>query len=138
MMTVNQLKMQNLAPRGIRATCVPTSICFVTGVCYQDVEYLLMKEQPNTYRPDIQGNRGVRTEKFLGRKRVVFGHKFECVISFPDTITLAGFLRRHTLGTYLVCKRGHAFVVKDGEVFDLGNYDYSDTLFFAWKVEKVS
>lgn len=128
--------MHNLAPRGIRATCVPTSICFATGSSYYDVEEVLVREQPNVYRPDIQGNRGVITEKFLGNERKLFGHKFTRVST--QVMRLYDFCRKFANGTYLVRRKGHMFVVKDGEVFDLLNHDWMTPILDAWKVEKIS
>jgi hypothetical protein len=135
-MTINQLKIQNLAPRGIRGTCVPTSICFVTGVSYQDVEYLLVREQPKLYRPEIRGNRGVDTGALLGRQRTMFGHRF--ILVPIEGCTLMYILSKFSVGTYLVHVNGHVLVVKDGEVYDLVNTNMATKVVNVWKVEKVS
>lgn len=136
MMTLNQLKMHNVAPRGVRGSCVPTSLCFVTGAPYQDIEYVLVQEQPKNYRPDVQSNGGVYTIKLLGNERKMFGHKFTKVST--EFLRLYDFVRRYSKGTFLVTKKHHAFVVKDGEVFDLNQHDFMDTIIVAWKVEKIS
>jgi hypothetical protein len=134
-MNLNQLKMHNLAPRGIRATCVPTSLCFVTGVSYQDIEYLLVREQPKTYRPEIAGNKGVNTQMLLGNQRVMFGHRFTAV---SGSGSLLSFIGKYSVGTYLVCVPRHMLVVQNGQMFDLANTQYSSTITNVWKVEKIS
>ncbi len=138
MMTVNQLQMQNLAPRGIKGTCVPTSLCFITGASYYDVEEILMREQPRNYRPDIKGNGGVNTFGLLGKGRTLFGHRFTLVRQHNRRAeTIADFRYENPTGTFLVCIHGHAFVIKDGVGFDLIETYWKNWLVAAWKVEKV-
>jgi hypothetical protein len=131
-MTINQLRVQNLAPRGVRGCCVPTSICFVTGVTYQDVDYVLKKQITN-YREGY----GVYTEKFLGEQKILFGYRFTkldwCSVNVWRFRTHVG-----NQGTYLVCIKRHMFVVKDGDFFDLCTTNDFAQVLNAWKVEKIS
>lgn len=134
-MNLNQLTMLNIAPRGIAATCVPTSICFATGSCYHDVEEVLVREQPKNYRPDIKGNRGVDSEKLLGKSRTIFGHKFT---KMDAKIPYLGQLpSRLDSGTYLVTVPGHMLVVKNNQIFDLSRTAVNATVRGVWKVEKA-
>ena len=136
MMTINQLKMHNIAPRGIAATCVPTSICFATGVSYYDVEEVLVREQPKCYRPDHVTNSGVNTLKLFGASRKIWGHHFVNLFINRD-ISVFSFTRKYLHGTFLVTRRGHMFVVKDGEVFDLNTIQFSATVVEAWEVSPL-
>lgn len=134
-MTLNQLKMHNIAPRGIAATCVPTSICFATGASYYDVEEILLREQPGVYRPDHKTNQGVFVNRLLGSARLMLGHKF---IRYPfPRVHLRSFLNMIGMGTYLVNIPRHMFVVKDCEVFDLNNVNLNSLCLEVWKVEKA-
>jgi hypothetical protein len=133
MITVDQLTLLNLVPRGKSGTCVLAAICFVTGTNYFDVEELIQREQP-TFRPDLKAGRGVYANKLFGHSRHLFGHTFTKLTD--PVLTLDDFLRRHPTGTYLVCRKRHAFVIKDGKVFDwFSNTDRYDIL-FGWEVKK--
>ena len=137
-MTVTQLLMHNLAPRGITATCVPTTICFCTGASYYDVEEVLVREQPKNYRPDLRGNKGVHTDQLLRESRVLFGHKFTRASFSPRGFTVDGFIRTHPRGLFLLRIHKHVFAVKDGVVYDLCNTNMREQVFAAWQVEKLS
>jgi len=136
-MLLTQLQMHNVAPRGVKACCVPTSLCFLTGADYQDVEYILTREQPKNYRPDLKTNGGVFTEKLLGQCRKLFGHLFTSVGAQRGD-TVYSFKTRYPTGTYLLQIRRHVFVLKDGIYYDLCATNHHDKLYGAWKVEKVS
>lgn len=137
-MNLNQLAMVNIAPRGIRGTCVPTSLCFVTGSSYYDVEEVLTREQPRTYRPDIKGNRGVDSLKLLGQSRNLFGFKFT-KINFAGRIGHRLYSLRDslTVGTYVVTVPHHMLVLKDGQIYDLSNTSLNAVILNVWKVEKA-
>jgi hypothetical protein len=138
-MTLTQLAMHNIAPRGINATCVPTSLCFVTGRSYQDVEHILVTEQPKSYRPDIKGNRGVDTCGLLGKVRNLLGHRFVHVAGFGNYTV--GWLSTHSpynSGTYIVQIDRHVLVIKDGVIYDLQPTNLSSKVLNFWKVEKSS
>jgi hypothetical protein len=129
--------MHNLAPRGIRGTCVPTSIRFVTGADYIDIEDVLVREQPGNYKPDIKGNLGVDSRKLLGESRVLFGFKFTKVcLSWPNmSIQKAAMI--YSTGTYLVIVPKHMLVIKDGAVYDLADTNTTRVpILGMWKVEK--
>ena len=137
-MTINRLQMINLAPRGIRGTCVPTSLRFVTGADYIDIEEVLVREQPKNYRPDIKGNRGVDSWKLLGRQRTLFGHRFTKLMPTIPAVRLGQVPSRFGHATYLVTVPSHMLVVKDGQIFDLADTKLSAPVHEMWKVEKVS
>jgi hypothetical protein len=134
-MTLNQLRMHNIAPRGIRGTCAPTSICFATGASYYDVEEVLLREQPGNYRPDIAGNRGVDSIKLFGAERKLFGHKFTRDL-FP-AMTIRYFVSRWKTGTYLLVIPRHMLVIQNGEIFDLNNTNLNSIVLAKWMVEKI-
>ncbi len=134
MITVDQLTLINLVPRSHYGCCVLAAICFTTGTNYFDVEEVVQREQPS-FRPEVKGKGGVNTDKLFGRVRRLFGHTFthlnEPVMSLDD------FLQRHPTGTFIVRRRRHAFVVRNGKVYDwLNNADRYDVL-DAWVVEKA-
>jgi hypothetical protein len=135
-MTLNQLKMFNLSPRGIRGTCVPTSLAFLTGACYQDIEHILVREQPKIYRPEISGNGGVFTQTLLGPSRKLFGHLFTKIYAHPST--LYRFQMHYKTGSYLLCVHKHALVLKEGEFFDLKPTRVNEAIQCAWEVTKTS
>jgi hypothetical protein len=49
--------------------------------------------------------------------------------------TLATFLKNNPKGTYIACKRGHAFAVVDGVVNDSWKVKMGSHIKFAWKVK---
>lgn len=52
-------------------------------------------------------------------------------------MSLDTFRRRHPAGTYVCCRRGHMFAIKDGKVFDwLNNTSRFDVL-LSWEVTKA-
>ena len=134
MITVDQLTLINLVPRSHHGCCVLAAICFTTGTNYFDVEEVVQREQPN-FRPEVKGKGGVNTDKLFGSKRRLFGYTF--IRLNEPVMELSSFLRRHTAGTFVVRRKRHAFVVKDGKVYDWRNdadrYDVLD----AWQVEKA-
>ena len=134
MITVDQLTLINLVPRSHHGCCVLAAICFTTGTNYFDVEEVVQREQPN-FRPEVKGQGGVRTDKLFGSSRRLFGHPFT-KLNEP-VMSLDVILRRHPTGTFVVRRKRHAFVVKDGKVYDwLNNADRYDVL-DAWQVEKA-
>ena len=134
MITVDQLTLINLVPRSHHGCCVLAAICFTTGTNYFDVEEVVQREQPR-FRPEVKGQGGVQTDKLFGKSRRLFGHTFT-KLNEP-VMELRAFLRRHPTGTFVVRRKRHAFVVKDGKVYDwrddAGRYDVLD----AWSVEKA-
>ena len=98
------------------------------------MEEVVQREQP-TFRPEVKGKGGVNTDKLFGKSRRLFGYTFT---SLDEPIMeLSSFLRRHSTGTFIVRRKRHAFVVKDGKVYDwLNNADRYDVL-QAWQVEKA-
>jgi len=136
MITIQQLQMHNVAPRGVTGSCVPTALCFLTGAHYQDVEYVLTKEQPETYRPDIKGNGGVLTHALLKKSRKLFGHLFTSVSG--TKITVGTLTKYYPTGTYLVTRPRHAFVLKDGVIYDGVPIKHKETVTGLWKVEKAA
>ena len=135
-MTLNQLAIHNVAPRGVAGSCVPTSLAFTTGSCYQDIEYVLISEQPELYRPDIKGNNGVDTVRLLGTSRILFGHRFTMVGS--RGLRLMDLKESFPTGTYLVRVQSHLLVLKEGEIYDLANKKPKTEVLTMWKVEKHS
>ena len=134
-MTINQLAMHNVAPRGIAGSCVPTSIVFATGVSYYDVEEVLFHEQPRNWKPDLRGNSGVETHKLFGHTRKIFGHTFTKVTHWYSVYETS---QRLLNGTYLVRIHRHVFVIKDGQVFDLNETRWTEKVLDVWKVEKTA
>lgn len=134
MITVDQLTLINLVPRSHHGCCVLAAICFTTGTNYFDVEEVVQREQPS-FRPEIKAGGGVNAAKLLGHGRRLFGHTFT-LLEHPR-MSLDAFLRNHSIGTYVCCRRGHMFVIKDGKVYDwLNNTSRFDVL-LSWKVEKA-
>ena len=134
MITVDQLTLINLVPRSHHGCCVLAAICFTTGTNYFDVEEVVQREQP-AFRPEVKGKGGVNTDKLLGKCRRLFGHTFTSLNE--PVMELSSFLRRHPTGTFIVRRKRHAFVVKNGKVYDwLNNADRYDVL-QAWQVEKA-
>lgn len=137
MLTVNQLTMQRLAPRDRE-----TGDCFIKALTfclqgkttYVDIEEKVMREQP-AYNPRVKRS-GVYGTKFLGRERVLYGRKF--TLESMHVKHLPIFLSWYVTGTYLVINRNHAYVVKDGEVFDGNTIKWNEPIVAAWKVENLS
>lgn len=135
MITVDQLALLNLVPRGKSGCCVLAALRFTTGADYFDIEELVQREQPH-FRPDLKTSGGVFTDKLLGQQRCLFGHRFIKVVE--GRVPLNVFRGHFPTGTFLVRRKRHAFVIKDGKVFDwFDNTDRCDIL-AAWKVEKVA
>jgi hypothetical protein len=133
LVTINQLKMINLAPRGIRATCVPTSLCFVTESCYQDVDHLIQTEQARYRRGD-----GVVTTSFLGEEKNVFGYKFTKLTDItPGTRRLYSIQKELGQGTYVITIPRHMLVLKDGQFFDLCTTNPNSIVHHVWHVAKA-
>jgi hypothetical protein len=136
MMTLNQLAMLKVVPRGRFGACVPTAVAFITGANYFDVEDFIRREQPD-HRPDIKSGKGVYTDKLFGKLRVLFGHQF---LKMPDVEVVGSlhiFVKYHNDGDYLVCNRNHAYVVRNGQVFDGRNDTFNYPIRDVWKVRKV-
>jgi hypothetical protein len=118
LLTVNQLAMINLSPRAGRyGDCVVKALTFITGKIYGDIEETVMREQPR-FRPDKKTGQGCNVLALLRSSRRFFGFNFASKTHFPIKMTLNEFVFNHKQGTYLMCIPGHAFVVRDGEVFD--------------------
>ena len=69
MITVNQLKMINIAPRGrITGDCVIRALAFIcqAKAAFDAIESFVMNEQPH-FRPDWKDSGGVYTDKLLAR-----------------------------------------------------------------------
>ena len=113
---------------------------FATGASYWDVDNFLQALYPK-YKPHNKTTSGIPAYELLGNVKVLFGHKFTKVVRVnnkTDWLSLYSFIHDNLVGTFFVCKPHHAFVVKDGDVYDLNDVDYSAPVDGAWKVEKVA
>ena len=135
-MTLNQLAMLKVVPREKHGSCVPTAIAFVTNTNYFDVEELIEREQKN-FRSEVKNNPGVRTSSFLGNERKLFGHQFTRLPSTMVPERLGNFIGRYSVGTFLVRRHRHVYVVKDGEVFDGRDDSFRHPVLEAWAVRKI-
>lgn len=132
-MTLNQLKMANLAPRGVRGCCVPTALCFVTGECYQDIDSFLK----TSWAPYKRG-KGVNVNTVFGNACQIFGYKIVKQTQIKEGYERLWSLREKLpTGTYLVSNRGHMFVMKDGEFFDYNKTNINDIVYGVWEVVKA-
>lgn len=53
----------------------------------------------------------------------------------PREMTVAEFLNKHLIGTYLITMKGHITVIKDGILYD--TFDCSDRIMWcAWHIPK--
>ena len=135
MMNLRTLQMINLAPRGVKGCCVPTSLCFITGSAYQDVDHLIQTEQ---YR--YRRGKGVYTDDFIGDVKNIFGFIFNRIYK-ARTKTEAKRLYQirdlYPKGTYAICIPRHMLVLKDGEFYDLRNTNINDFATDVWEVKKA-
>jgi hypothetical protein len=135
-MNLRQLQMHNLAPRGIRATCVPTSLCFVTGESYQDIDHLIESSQARYHR-----GKGVVTDTFLGDGKTIFGYKFSRIYKARyknEAKRLVEIRHLYPTGTFIVNIPHHMMVLKDGEFYDLCTTNLQDYATDVWLVEKAA
>ena len=140
MITVNQLKMINIAPRGrITGDCVIRALAFIcqAKAAFDAIESFVMNEQPH-FRPDRKDSGGVYTDKLLKDSRKLFGHTFSRVSLAYQGQSLQAFTKYYGVGTYLVCNNNHAFVVKDGEIFDANPIKWHQPVRGAWKAEETA
>lgn len=136
MMTLAQLKISKVVPRGKHGSCVPAAISFATGANFHDVEALINREQPS-FRPDFKTGGGVRTDKLLGKSRRLFDHTFTEIDIGQRDCLLQKFCLNQPKGTFLVRREGHAYVVRDGKVFDWFDNTHKHFVLQAWRVEKI-
>ena len=111
--------------------CVVRSFAFGSGRPYQEI-HALCKEHG---RKDFQGTFDFTTHAVAKELNLV------PVINIPDancyrTMTLKKFLQKFPKGTYYVRKKGHAFVIKDGEVHNWKPLGGSTRITLAYRFEK--
>lgn len=128
--------MINLAPRAGRyGDCVVKALTFITGAPYSDIEEMVMREQPK-FRPDKRTGQGCSIIALLKLSRRFFGYNFQSK-TCPSTLTLNEFVFNHKQGTYLMCIPGHAFAVRDGEVFDACNTKWNARVTWVYEATKA-
>jgi hypothetical protein len=146
MLTINQLTMQRLTPRDRTAgDCFIKALtfCLQGKATYDEVEEVVMREQSH-YNP-FRKSSGVYGYRFLQEKRKFRGKTFTltepyfindqtAVASMLGKCDLSCFVRAYTVGTYLITTRNHAFVVKDGEVFDGNTINWGVGIGYVWEV----
>ncbi len=132
--TVNQLAMINLAPRGVKACCVPTTLKFLTGECYQDIVSVL-----GFHLAKFREGEGVQSTQFFGTSKVVFGHRFTEVYNVlrDHRISVSQARCKFSEGSYYVRVPRHAFALREGQIFDLSNTGIMTPVLNVWKVEKI-
>lgn len=126
--------MQLIGPRDRKGDCVARAITFITSGDYTEVEDMILREQ-SSYGP-YSATKGVYTHRFLKSSRVIQGVRFTLMANMRGK-TVGLFRTLFNTGTYLVCKAGHAFVIRDGEVYDANETPDRVQLVEAWKAEKV-
>jgi len=103
------------------------------------VDNFLQAHYPR-YKPQNKTSDGIPAFELLASNPALFGCRFTRVVRpnlLDRWISLYSFIRDNLSGTFFVCKPRHAFVVKDGDVYDLNEVDYSSPVDGAWRVEPI-
>lgn len=132
--TLNQFEMQNIGPRGRNiGDCVVRALTFICRPRgeYDDLEALVLREQSH-YNPNAINTGGVVLSKFMRQERKLFGKMFTRV-GYINTLP-QDFIRRFYAGTYLVANDNHAYVVKEGDIFDGNPTRWNKPIVDAWRV----
>lgn len=79
---------------------------------------------------------GFYSDAFFREYPVVAGHKFIPILGKKDRkVNVERFIKKYPTGTYYVATPGHAFMIRDGVVFDHTERGKYDKLNSAFKIE---
>jgi hypothetical protein len=133
-MTVRALQMSKIGSRTARSDCVARAITFATSGDYGEIVDTIRREQ-SQFNPERE-RAGVYTGRLLKTERRMSGHMFKKILFAPHFL-VGLFRREYSTGTFLVCTYRHAFVIKDGEVWDALDTSDREIIREAWVVEKI-
>ena len=126
--------------KGEKNDCVVRSISTAAGLSYDAAHKFCKNVFKRENRKGVlhgvitsgleKGNFTVEDVEFnavkLGRADIKNRYKLHGEVIWRDK-TLKSFIATHQKGTFLVLVSGHALTIKDGELFDWGNFGYLPT-----------
>jgi hypothetical protein len=126
---------RDIGYEGERNDCTVRALQAVTGVPYRYAHTLLAKKH------DRCPGRGIKFESTLRNwavdKTILFGYRVTLRVAGARE-TLATTRRHFNTGRYLLIKRGHAFTMIDGVVYDAGVLGARTRVLSVWEFEPSS
>ena len=111
--------------RSYKRNCTVIALASVTGLPYEEA-HSIAKEAGR------EDNRGFQSSKLIKHFNLKFGRKQFRKIK-RSTITVQKFCKKYPEGHYFVRKRGHAYAVINGSVWDRVDPKPRERILEAWK-----
>jgi hypothetical protein len=111
--------------------CTVVALCVSTRIPYQQCLEISKKA-------GRKPKKGFRSEKLIDFFNKNSKEQF-VPVKLRKPITIQKFCKRYSKGSFFARKRGHAFAIVDGDVFDMqGEATPRSIVKNAWKLKKVS
>ena len=114
-----------------KSNCTVVALCVSTALPYDHCLKISEKAGRKT-------GKGFRSEKLIDFFNKNSKEQF-VPVKLRKPLTIQKFCKRYSKGSFYVRKRGHAFAIVDGNVFDMpGDATPRSIVKNAWKLKKVS